>query len=248
MFYDLYKAKNKRLFPLGVPGRSPQNPTLIRQVQDSIVDLVSQKNYPCIAAIKSFHQDEYQVGTYEGFGSGTSWRSLRQDLHSFLNEIKRTNSPYFTFWATYPTEAVLSEDLFEQKMWNELSCLTSEEMKSSDWGTAPSHPEEQSFGLHLFGENFFVVGLHPNSSRKSRQFPFPTLIFNIFRQFDVLKKENIYDPMVKANRIRDVKFQGSANPMALLHGEKWESIQFSGKNNSSEWKCPFRFMKELFKP
>ena len=41
------------------------------------------------------------------------------------------------------------------------------------------------------------------------------------------------------NRKRDLAFQGSVNPMVEKYAEKWESVQFSGKNNPPEWKCPF---------
>ncbi len=48
--------------------------------------------------------------------------------------------------------------------------------------------------------------------------------------------------MVKAIRTRDNKFDHSANPMAVAYGEKWESIQFSGRINLPSWQCPFQFL------
>ncbi|MGZ3694604.1 MAG: guanitoxin biosynthesis heme-dependent pre-guanitoxin N-hydroxylase GntA [Bdellovibrionota bacterium] len=211
--------------------------------------LMAQKNYPCVAALQSYKRDDYFVGFYDQIGTGTSWRDLRNDLGHFLSHQFQSNSVYLTFWALFPEQEALDEETFEQKMWRELSFLTSHEDKNSDWKPgATMNPEDKSFCFHLFGEAFFVVGLHPHSSRKGRKFSRPALVFNVFRQFEKLMNENHYDPMVKVNRMRDEKFQGSANPMVLAHGENWETIQFSGKKNSSSWKCPFRFLSSSAKP
>lgn len=85
-----------------------------------------------------------------------------------------------------------------------------------------------------------MVGLHPKSSRKARRFTIPALIFNLYDQFEQLDEETEFYPMVKTNRKRDIAFQGSVNPMVERYAEEWESIQFSGKDNPPEWKCPFK--------
>jgi FPC/CPF motif-containing protein YcgG len=214
-----------------------------------IASLLNQKNYPCVAALQSFHKDDYQVGFYGELGEGSLWRDLRQDLLFFLSKQRQSNSTHLTFWAFFEERPEISEEGFEERMWKELSFLTSEETKDEDWGQFTSDPEDKAFCLGLGGHRFFVVGLHPQSSRKARQFPVPALVFNVFDQFEALKEKGIYDSMVKTNRDRDVKFQGSVNPMALVHGDDWESIQFSGRaNDQKKWKCPFSFMKSLMKP
>lgn len=169
--------------------------------------LITQKNYPCVAAIKSFFSQEYDVGVYKNFGKGDSGKNLRQDLGKFVETLKTSQSPYYTFWAIFPDEHYeKSEQAFEKDMWEELSHTTREELKALDWQVANADPNDKNFGFHLFGENFFVVGLHPQSSRKSRVFPWPTLIFNVFSQFQTLQKQGIYAPMVETNRQRDIKY------------------------------------------
>jgi len=86
------------------------------------------------------------------------------------------------------------------------------------------------------------------STRKSRQFKTVTLIFNSFNQFEWLKEKDVYNDMVKLNRLRDESFDGTANPMAEKYGEQWEAIQFSGRNNSPEWKCPFAHLVRFLSP
>ncbi len=217
-------------------------------VGHAIRELIQQKNYPCLAALKSLHQKDYQVGLYDKFGSAKSWRNLRNDLLFFIQEQKKSQSIYLSFWAVFEP-ADFSEDEFETALWNELSHLTSVENRPTDWNeNNTSDPLAPEFRLSLDGVDFFIVGLHAKSSRKSRQFPYPTLIFNVFDQFEELERRNQYLPLVRANRERDQKFQGDVNPMVKRHGDQWESIQFSGRANPPDWKCPFRFIKTADKP
>lgn len=220
-----------------------------RRLESEIQGLISQKNYPCVAALKSYHRDDYQVGFYDEFGTGQSWKDLRRDLQYFVQEQQKSASIYLSFWAVFK-DALLSEEEYEEAMWRELSSLTSSEDRERDWGQSlNSDPNEPAFRFSLEGREFFVVGMHPKSSRLARQISAPTMIFNVSSQFEALEKLGQYDAMVKTNRKRDSKFQGSVNPMVAAHGEAWESIQFSGRQNDSKsWKCPFQFLSRFAKP
>lgn len=212
-------------------------------IHEEIRELITQKNYPCVAAVQSVARNDYLIGVYSDFGTGKSWQRFRKELLSFLSLLKLTGSKYLSFWAVFEDPLTeFSEDDFEKKFWQEVSMLSSEEERARDWGPEnSSDPTDPSFCLSLNGEKLFVVGLHKNSSRKSRQFSKPTFVFNAFSQFEKFKTEGTYDSLVTTTRVRDKKFQGSTNPMAVQHGEQWESIQFSGKQNPTTWKCPFHF-------
>jgi FPC/CPF motif-containing protein YcgG len=217
----------------------------LQAFQKELRETVMQPNYPCVAAIKSYAKDDYQVGFYGRLGADGFARDLRNDLLYFLREQRATGSTYLSFWAVFD-EADYSEEDFENRLWKQLSNLTSAELRETDWGpNTNSNPQDPSFRFSLAGAEFFVVGLHPQSSRISRQFSRPVLIFNVWDQFAELMRIGQYEPMIQTNRKRDQKFQGDANPMAVAHGDDWESIQFSGRNNSKQWKCPFSFLKGL---
>jgi FPC/CPF motif-containing protein YcgG len=247
---NIYVPSRGRLAPLNGISEIEKIETsfhpILEKVETEIAALLTQRNYPCVAALQSFHRDDYQVGFYEQFGTGKSYSNLRADLHHFLVEQRKSGSTYHTFWAIFPEFSSVNEQNFETQMWEELSWLTSEELKDVDWGpdTTNRDPGTPEFAFNLFGEAFFVVGMHPESSRRARKFPWPTLIFNVFSQFRELQSRGLYDSMVQLNRERDRKFQGTANPMAVEHGEKWETIQFSGRQNNATWKCPFHFLTE----
>jgi FPC/CPF motif-containing protein YcgG len=214
-------------------------------IEDQIKLFMSQKNYPCIAAIQSFALKDYRVRSYRDFGKIDQRAELRADLLDYLHEYLRTKSRYFTFWAVFADAEDLDEEAFERLLWSELSALTSNETKESDADPRFStDPDDKKFCFAIGGKAFFVVGLHPRSSRLARRFPWPTLIFNVYEQFDQLAQLGLYQPMIETNRKRDARFQGDANPTVVQHGDDWESIQFSGRKNSPEWKCPFHFRSQ----
>lgn len=209
--------------------------------------ILQNKGYPCVAAIKTMQQKDYLCGYYGRFGMADSWKSLRHDLQLYIERQKATGSDYFTFWALFEKEDYISEDDFEAGLWKELSHLTSEEEKSRDWLKDSTDPQDPKFTLNIAGESFFVVGLHPHSSRIARRFSRPALIFNLRRQFDSLRAANRFDHLKEVIRKREISLQGDVNPMVLKHDDKWESIQFSGKVNSDNWQCPFKFIKRKYK-
>ncbi|MGE3973574.1 MAG: guanitoxin biosynthesis heme-dependent pre-guanitoxin N-hydroxylase GntA [Bdellovibrionales bacterium] len=221
----------------------------VTRISQDIQNFVGQKNYPCVAAIQSTFRKDFRVGVYRDFGFGSSWSALRNDLQYFLREQQRSGSAYLTFWAVYLDTHEATEKDFENALWNELSSLTSEEDREADWSDKTRvDPKNKSFHFCLDGTSFFVVGLHPNSSRKACRFPHHALVFNVFSQFESLKASGSFDPLVQKIRERDLVFDGSVNPVAAQHAEVWESIQFSGKNNPSDWQCPFQFRKKKDKP
>ena len=220
-------------------------------INDEIRSFILQKNYPCVAAIQSVVRNEYVIGTYGQFGSGTYWHRLRTDLLNFIELQRSTQSRYMSFWAVFtaPIHTLDNELGFENKLWRELSMLSSEEERAVDWGDInSSDPSDPSFCFSLNGVKLFVVGLHPESSRFARRFSRPAMVFNAFPQFEVFEEEGTYPAMVKIIRQNELKFQGSINPMVLAHGDAWESIQYSGRENPESWKCPFNFMKQKDKP
>lgn len=222
---------------------SPFEKAKLSAVDSHIKSLVYQKDYPCVGALRAVKKGEYRIGIYEEFGKGTSSKALKNDLLNFLAEQKKTNSPYLSFWASFPEDFVHSEEDFENRLWQELSSLSSLDIKSWDPNFS-SNPDDKNFCFSLDGSAFFVVGLHSKSSRRSRTFPYPSMIFNLYDQFEIITRMNQYESMVQTNRKKGLRFEGDVNPMVEKYGDRWEAIQFSGRQNDDTWKCPFhRFMK-----
>ena len=100
-------------------------------------------------------------------------------------------------------------------------------------------PNDPQFSFSFAGQAFYIVGMHPNSSRIARRFPWPTLVFNPHEQFERLRADGKWKRMQQAIRARDVALQGSINPMLSDFGEEPEARQYSGRAVSRDWVAPF---------
>lgn len=203
-----------------------------------IKNLVDDKNYPCVAAKQSYQRDDYQVGLYQHLGSGQSAQALAQDLLFFRHQQKKSQSLFLSFWAVYLDQAPLSAELFEQAFWKELSHTSYYDQAPHD-PRFSSDPRDKNFCFSFGGEAFFVVGLFADSARRARRFPYPTLVFNLYEQFEQVDRLGKYQAMVQQIRERDRLYQGEVNPVVEKYAELWESIQFSGRHNNENWRCPF---------
>jgi FPC/CPF motif-containing protein YcgG len=85
----------------------------------------------------------------------------------------------------------------------------------------------------------YVIGLHANSARIARRFPWPTLVFNPHRQFEKLRADGKWKRMQGAIRERERELQGTTNPMLSDFGEQSEARQYSGRAVEKDWAVPF---------
>ena len=99
--------------------------------------------------------------------------------------------------------------------------------------------EDTQFAFRFAEMAFFVVGLHPASSRFARRFAWPTLVFNAHHQFERLRSEGGYERMQEVIRARERKLQGSLNPNLGDFGVRSEARQYSGRPAQEGWRCPF---------
>jgi hypothetical protein len=102
------------------------------------------------------------------------------------------------------------------------------------------NPVSSEFSFSIKGEAFYIIGLHPLSSRLSRQFKYPTLVFNPHDQFESLRQNGKYNSMKSVVRKRDVALSGTINPMLKDFGIVSEVFQYSGKQYEDSWKCPLK--------
>ena len=93
--------------------------------------------------------------------------------------------------------------------------------------------------LALQGKAFYIVGMHPESSRIARRSPYPSIAFNLHHQFEKLRHMGVYPNVRDKIRERDKNLQGSINPTLQDFGERSEARQYSGKATKEDWTCPF---------
>ncbi len=207
----------------------------------AIQNTVRARNYPCVPAILSVEKHQYLVGIYSGFGTGIFADEFYRDLMYFKEEQKNKNMPYLSFWAIFMEPQKMSETEFETALWHELSSLSALSDPSTPWDPRfSSHPDDKNFCLSFGGEAVFAVGMHANSTRAARRFPWPTIVVNMYSQFTDMMEEDLFEEVVRKNREREMRYAGSLNPMVVKYGNEREAIQFSGKENDPEWNCPYK--------
>ncbi len=218
---------------------SPQfEPETQNPAQNSFYDFVLDKNFPCIMAQTVFRTDKVKMINYEGFGTKQAVPSLLKDLSGYLDNYNFDTNDFFTFVALFPDSEHFTEEEFEDKLWKQLQYL--HEADGTPWDPSVSHdPENKNFSFSISGKAFYIVGLHPGSSRLARQSPVPALVFNLHFQFEKLKEMGTYQTIRDKIRERDIVLQGNINPMVKDFGKESEARQYSGREVSRKWKCPF---------
>lgn len=208
------------------------------KIKAQFEDFVVGKNHPCVMAQTVFSMDKVDFHVYENFGSMNTANKILQDLKRYIANYDFESKEFFTFLAVFKGRKEYSEKQFEALLWSQLNLL--HEVDTAPWDKAVSKdPEHKDFSFSLGGKAFYMVGLHPNSSRMARQSPYPAIAFNLHWQFEKLREMGTYNVVRDKIRERDIALQGNINPILEDFGENSEARQYSGRNVGKEWKCPF---------
>lgn len=214
------------------PPQPDNQPDIKRTLQDFI------SGHPCLGAHSVFNLNNYVIGIYSQLGDKKSTSYLSRDLLKFIQHKPSNNKDLYSFLAVFPDTPKLSEIQFEEKLWEQLSKLS--EIDREQWDvTVSSDPTDPNFSFSFGNKAFYVIGLHPDSSRKARRFAYPMMVFNYHEQFERLRNNGIYSKMRDKIRSRDIRYSGSVNPMLKDFGKDSEARQYSGRQVGNEWKCPF---------
>lgn len=212
-----------------------------KEVQNQLKKLkkfIVVDDHPCIMAQSVFKTKHAYYVEYENFGSKQNAQFILADLQKYIASTEIGSKSFQTFIAAFPKEKVKDEETFERLLWQQLQHL--HEADDKGWDPAVSKdPSSEKFSFSLGGHAFYIIGMHPNASRKARRSPFPCLAFNFHWQFEKLRKMNVYSQVKSKIRERDVQLQGSINPMLADFGEESEVYQYSGRQVDKKWKCPF---------
>jgi FPC/CPF motif-containing protein YcgG len=199
---------------------------------------ISRLAFPCVAAKTALAKDQIIVLEAASILSNERDDEILKGLYKFIADYNKDKAIFRSFIVSFSDEMEMSEEDFEAALWSRLQSLHDRDIYP--WDKAVSeNPEDSTFSFSAGNKAFYIVGMHPGSSRKARQFPLPALVFNLHEQFEQLRESGQYQNMRNLIRRRDVAFSGSSNPMLQDFGDKSEAIQYSGRKLSSEWKCPF---------
>ncbi|WP_148264579.1 guanitoxin biosynthesis heme-dependent pre-guanitoxin N-hydroxylase GntA [Christiangramia forsetii] len=208
------------------------------KIRKEFENFILVKDHPCIMAQTIFSMDQVVLNSYSDFGSLKTAKNLMKDLENYIAEYDFKSNDFKTFLAVFPDSPEYSEIDFEKILWEQLQNL--HESDNKDWDHEVSQDSsEENFSFSLGGKAFYIVGLHPNSSRIARRSPYPAIAFNLHWQFEKLREMGTYETVRDRIRQRDIELQGNMNPMLEDFGASSEAKQYSGRKVGKEWKCPF---------
>ena len=206
-------------------------------------NFIKQDGYPCVGAHTSANSRNICFGIFDVMHDDRTTENLAWGLLNYIKALKERKSLYLTYVAIFPQNTFDDEEHFESGLWQLLAKLHELDKKHFDWDpTVSNDPESLEFSYSFGGESFFIVGMHPKSSRKARRFHIPAVAFNLHSQFERLRSKGRYEVMKKAIRQNEMEFQGSINPMLADHGQGHEAKQYSGRAVDDSWECPFKHM------
>ncbi|MFC3832598.1 MULTISPECIES: guanitoxin biosynthesis heme-dependent pre-guanitoxin N-hydroxylase GntA [Deinococcus] len=211
---------------------------LARRVQATLHRTVLAPEFSCLAARAALNTSAYALGCYGDLGSEAATRGLAQDLAQFCADQDAMAGGFTSMIAVFAGPPPPDEHAFEERLWAQLRALHARDPRPYS-PEVVADPQDPRFGFSFNGRGFFVIGLHPHSSRLARTFPYPALVFNAHRQFRRLRETGRFEPLQRAVRRRELAWQGSLNPNLANHGEASEARQYSGRAVEPEWAAPF---------
>lgn len=202
---------------------------------------VRDKDFPCVGAKSALARSQMEIVVARDITS--AWDDLR--IHPGLFEAARrfTLDPtlFQSFVVIFEGPRDLDELTFERAMWDRIQSLADKDVFNGvpRDPTVDADPDSPHFSLSFGGEAFFAVGMHPGASRPARRFQTPAVVFNLHRQFEMLRASGDYEKLRASILQRDQTLAGTINPMLARHGESSEARQYSGRAVDESWACPF---------
>jgi FPC/CPF motif-containing protein YcgG len=201
--------------------------------ESQINDLISEQSYPCIMAKKVSQLDNihYLEGDDLQDISTNKIKKILSNLYFQIDEISNSNNEYHSIIIDFKKTQVESEIQFEILLWDYLQALHDEDAKTYHWNKAvDKDPNSDFFSFSIKEEAFYIIGMHPKSSRAPRRSKYPALVFN---------RHSLFQKFKETIRKRDIIFSGDLNPMVQDFGGSSEVLQYSGRAVDQEkWTCP----------
>ena len=227
--FSLFEAMVKN------PGTQSDSQIIIEEY----LSFLKAKDFPCIAAKAALAREQVKCIVVDNMACPKDDAIILQFLYDFVDEYRRTNDFYNTATIIFSAPSTYNEEIFDQLLWKRLQALQILDAENYSYDNRVSaNPSSAKFSFSIKQEAFYIIGLHPKSSRLARQFKYAALVFNPHAQFEELKVTAKYDAMKTTVRKRDVLLSGSVNPMLKDFGESSEVFQYSGREYGADWQCP----------
>jgi len=200
---------------------------------------ISRPEFPCVAARTAFAHNQIRSFVAGNMLCPADDRHILDFIYHFIDDYRNAKSLYHSATVIFTGPEINSEQYYDDMLWRRLQSFSDIDAVNYNYDKRVSaDPASPHFSYSLKEEALFVIGLHPASSRISRRFKYPTIVFNPHEQFELLREQRYYERMKQTVRHRDFKLSGSINPMLDDYGSSSEALQYSGRKYDNNWQCP----------
>ncbi len=196
------------------------------------------KAFPCIGARAALAQGNITCMVAMHMACPAHDRLILRFLYDFIDNYRSSDTLFHSAAILFEGPVMHSDEMFDSLMWEQLGAVNTDAENFGYDQRVDADPASPKFSFSLKEEAFFIIGLHPASSREARRFSRPVLAFNPHAQFEKLRETERYERMKEVIRRRDVSFSGSVNPMLDDFGQTLRIYQYSGRNYAKDWQCP----------
>jgi uncharacterized protein len=212
-----------------------------QEIIEDYLSFISRPEFPCVAARAAFAHGQIRCTVAGNMLCPADDTHILDFIHQFVDDYRKAKSLYHSATVIFTGPEITDEECFDKMLWTRLQSISDLDALNFDYDKRVSaDPASPHFSYSLKEEAFFVIALHPASSRMSRRFKYPTIVFNPHEQFEILRKQHHYEHMKQTVRNRDIKLSGSVNPMLDDYGSSSEALQYSGRKYDRHWKCPLQ--------
>ncbi|WP_051359779.1 guanitoxin biosynthesis heme-dependent pre-guanitoxin N-hydroxylase GntA [Adhaeribacter aquaticus] len=202
-------------------------------------DFLNNKDFPCVAARAAITRQQVKYLVVDHMACPKDDTQILDFLYQFVDYFRHTEELFHSAVIIFKQPEKITESQFEELIWQRLQALANLDARQYNYDSrVDADPSSANFSFSLKEEAFFIIGLHPDSSRLARRFNYPALVFNPHAQFEQMRDMGNYNKIQNIVRKRDIALSGSINPMLKNYGEASEVYQYSGKQYGTSWQCP----------
>lgn len=212
----------------------------MENVIDNFREMIFDASFPCVAAKDALNKDNIEIFTAGHLACPHEDENILESIYNFTKKFRKREKGFHSAVILFPLTNPLTEVEFERLLFERLKALRVLDAVHFAYDKRVSEdPMSENFSFSLMEEAFFIIGLHPGSSRPARRLTVPAIVFNPHVQFEELRNDGQYEKMKAIVRKRDMEFSGSVNPMLMDFGTRSEIFQYSGRVSDADGKCPF---------
>ncbi|MGO4911157.1 guanitoxin biosynthesis heme-dependent pre-guanitoxin N-hydroxylase GntA [Leeuwenhoekiella sp. W20_SRS_FM14] len=206
---------------------------------NNLEDFIVESDHPCVMAQTVFKTKAVSHFKFDNIENPSNDHIILHRLKRYIDAYDFNSKKFQTFIIEFTDDYCKTEIEFETDLWNFLGRLKKHDKHK--WDPAVSADvTDANFSYSILGKAFYIIGMHPNSSRNARKTKNVTLVFNLHHQFEILRNMGVYGNVRDRIRKRDLEKNGSINPMLADFGNSSEALQYSGRHVTEKWKCPFK--------